>query len=53
MKNDINEDQVEEYIAYNIRQVIETNGITKDEAVESVRYYMDYLVNQVAGAMED
>lgn len=44
----INESQVLDFIDYNIRKSIEINDITADEAVESVRYYMDFLVNEVA-----
>lgn len=52
MNNYINENQVEDYIEYNIKQTMEMNSVTADEAVESVRYYMDLLVNNVASHME-
>ena len=51
--NEINEEQVLEYISYNIKQTMQVNNIQLDEAVESVRYYMDYLVNNVASQMEN
>jgi len=51
--NEINEEQVLEYISYNIKQTMQVNNIQLDEAVESVRYYMDYLVNNVANQMEN
>ena len=51
--NEINEGQVLEYISYNIKQTMQVNNIPLDEAVESVRYYMDYLVNHVASQMEN
>ena len=51
--NEINEEQVLEYISYNIKQTMQVNNIQLDEAVESVRYYMDYLVNHVASQMEN
>lgn len=53
MKNVISEDQVIDYIKYDIRKIIEVNHITKEEAVESVRYYFDYLINSVARQMEN
>ena len=49
--NEINEEQVLEYILYNIKQTMQVNNISSEEAVESVRYYMDYLVNHVANQM--
>lgn len=52
MQNNINESQVEDYIRYNIQKAMEINGITIEEAVEGVRYYMDWLVNQVSNQME-
>lgn len=51
--NEINEEQVLEYILYNIKQTMRVNNIPLEEAVESVRYYMDYLVNHVANQMEN
>lgn len=51
--NEINEEQVLEYISYNIKQTMQVNNIQLDEAVESVRYYMDYLVDNVANQMKN
>lgn len=53
MNKYINEDQVEDYIAYNIKQIAEYNDVSIEEATENVRYYMDYLVNSVAAHMEN
>lgn len=53
MIHEINEDQVAEYIMYNIRQTMEQNNISLEESVESVRYYFDLLFNSVIAQMED
>lgn len=53
MVHEINEDQVAEYIMYNIRQTMEQNNISLEEASESVRYYFDLLFNSVASQMEN
>lgn len=53
MMHEINEDQVAEYIIYNIRQTMEQNNISLEEAAESVRYYFDLLFNSVIAQMED
>jgi len=53
MMHEINEDQVAEYIMYNIRQTMEQNNISLEEAAESVRYYFDLLFNSVIAQMED
>lgn len=47
----INESQVLDFIYYNIQEIVKMNGITFDEAVENVRYYMDYLVDEVASSV--
>lgn len=53
MMHEINEDQVVEYIEYNIHQTMEQYGITVEEAIESVRYYFDLLFNSVIAQMEN
>lgn len=53
MMHEINEDQVAEYITYNINQTMEQCGIPMEEAVESVRYYFDLLFNSVVSQMEN
>lgn len=44
----INESQVLDFICYNIQETAKMNGIAFEEAVENVRYYMDYLVDEAA-----
>ena len=51
--NEINEDQVVEYIKYNIKQVMNMSSATFEEAVENVRYYMDFLISSVMTQMEN
>lgn len=53
MMHEINEDQVVEYIEYNIHQTMEQYGIPVEEAIESVRYYFDLLFNSVIAQMEN
>ena len=53
MVHEINEDQVAEYITYNIQQTMEQCNIPIEEAAESVRYYFDLLFNSVIAQMED
>lgn len=53
MMHEINEDQVAEYIEYNIHQTMAQYGITVEEAIESVRYYFDLLFNSVIAQMEN
>lgn len=53
MVHEINEDQVAEYITYNIQQTMEQCNISIEEAAESVRYYFDILFNQAVSQMEN
>lgn len=51
--NEINEDQVVEYLMYNIHQAMDMTNMNMEEAVEYVRYYMDCLISSVMTQMEN
>lgn len=51
--NEINEDQVVEYLMYNIHQAMDMTSMNMEEAIESVRYYFDLLFNSVIAQMEN
>lgn len=51
--NEINEDQVVDYLMYNIEQAMNMTSMTFEEAVECTRYYMDCLINSVVTQMEN